>query len=79
MRLFLLSASTLASLAPLAITSFHFNLQAYLLRDHIYKIESIVQAGLGRIIWQSLNIADYCGKCKKVQDWLLVNKSTKSI
>lgn len=33
------------------------------LREHLYAVESKIQAGLGRYTWQSLNILDYTSKC----------------
>lgn len=33
------------------------------LREHLYAVESKIQAGLGRYTWQTLNIIDYTAKC----------------
>lgn len=37
--------------------------EIYFLKDTIYKIETVMQAGLGRYTWQSFNITGYCEKC----------------
>lgn len=42
----------------------HF--QVHFLREHLYKVESIIQAGLGRYTWQALNIRNFAKKCQAV-------------
>lgn len=37
--------------------------EIYFLKDTIYKVETVMQAGLGRYTWQSFNITGYCEKC----------------
>lgn len=36
------------------------------LKDTIYKVETLMQAGLGRYTWQSFNITKYCEKCSEL-------------
>lgn len=48
-------------------------LQVYLLRINIHEVESVIQAGLGRITWQSLKINEYCRKCNHVSCHVRVN------
>uniref|UniRef100_A0A182NRZ8 AAA+ ATPase domain-containing protein n=1 Tax=Anopheles dirus TaxID=7168 RepID=A0A182NRZ8_9DIPT len=38
--------------------------EVYFLRSHLYEVETIIQAGLGRFTWQSFNIATYAEKCQ---------------
>ncbi|KAJ6635868.1 Dynein axonemal heavy chain 10 [Pseudolycoriella hygida] len=34
-----------------------------ILKEHLFKTESKIQAGLGRYTWQSMNIKQFCDKC----------------
>lgn len=36
------------------------------MRDKLYETESRIQAGLGRISWQTLNIKEFCESCEKL-------------
>ncbi|XP_050088792.1 dynein axonemal heavy chain 10 [Anopheles aquasalis] len=38
--------------------------EIYFLRGHLYEVETIIQAGLGRFTWQSFNISNYAEKCE---------------
>uniref|UniRef100_A0A336KIK9 CSON011062 protein n=1 Tax=Culicoides sonorensis TaxID=179676 RepID=A0A336KIK9_CULSO len=38
--------------------------EVHFLREHLYKVESIIQAGLGRYTWQALNIRNFAKKCQ---------------
>lgn len=41
-------------------------LQIHFLRDKLYETESRIQAGLGRLTWQTLNIKSFCESCEKL-------------
>nr|XP_040226033.2 dynein axonemal heavy chain 10 isoform X2 [Anopheles coluzzii] len=38
--------------------------EVHFLRSHLYEVETIIQAGLGRFTWQSFNIGAYAEKCQ---------------
>ncbi|XP_058060896.1 dynein axonemal heavy chain 10 [Anopheles bellator] len=38
--------------------------EVHFLRSHLYEVETIIQAGLGRFTWQSFNIKAYAEKCQ---------------
>ncbi|XP_053669700.1 dynein axonemal heavy chain 10 [Anopheles nili] len=38
--------------------------EVHFLRSHLYEVETIIQAGLGRFTWQSFNIEAYANKCQ---------------
>lgn len=40
--------------------------QIHLLRDKLYEAESIIQVGLGRYTWQTLDIKSFCESCEKL-------------
>ncbi|XP_055585528.1 dynein axonemal heavy chain 10-like [Uranotaenia lowii] len=39
--------------------------EIHFLRIHLYEVETIIQAGLGRFTWQSFNIAEFCNRCQQ--------------
>ncbi|XP_055618804.1 dynein axonemal heavy chain 10 isoform X2 [Toxorhynchites rutilus septentrionalis] len=39
--------------------------EIHFLRGHLYEVETIIQAGLGRFKWQSFNIKAYCERCQE--------------
>nr|XP_029723863.1 uncharacterized protein LOC109398556 [Aedes albopictus] len=39
--------------------------EIHFLRGHLYEVETIIQAGLGRFTWQSFNIPAYCERCQQ--------------
>ncbi|XP_058811885.1 dynein axonemal heavy chain 10 isoform X1 [Topomyia yanbarensis] len=39
--------------------------EIHFLRGHLYEVETIIQAGLGRFTWQSFNIQAYCERCQQ--------------
>ncbi|XP_062558011.1 dynein axonemal heavy chain 10 isoform X2 [Armigeres subalbatus] len=39
--------------------------EIHFLRGHLYEVETIIQAGLGRFTWQSFNITVYCERCQQ--------------
>ncbi|KAL1383973.1 hypothetical protein pipiens_013086, partial [Culex pipiens pipiens] len=39
--------------------------EIHFLRGHLYEVETIIQAGLGRFTWQSFNIQSYCERCQQ--------------
>lgn len=45
--------------------------QVQILKEHLFKTESKIQAGLGRYTWQSMNIKQFCDKCLlvNVKNW----------
>lgn len=40
--------------------------QIHFLRDKLYETESVIQMGLGRYTWQTLNIKSYCATCQRL-------------
>uniref|UniRef100_A0A182IR22 AAA+ ATPase domain-containing protein n=1 Tax=Anopheles atroparvus TaxID=41427 RepID=A0A182IR22_ANOAO len=38
--------------------------EVHFLRSHLYEVETVIQAGLGRFTWQSFNIQTYAEKCQ---------------
>lgn len=44
--------------------------QIQILKEHLFKTESKIQAGLGRYTWQSMNIKQFCKKCLLVMEML---------
>lgn len=54
------------SLRDLSFLLFCLHFQVHFLREHLYKVESIIQAGLGRYTWQALNIRNFAKKCQAV-------------
>lgn len=41
-------------------------LQIHFLREKLYETESLIQVGLGRYTWQTLNVKYFCDSCQKL-------------